>query len=507
MQLSEALIGEFCIFRLNYLIIFLATKRSPRVFASFWAMPKEGEWTFRSNRNRDARIVVVAKKDSIQYVCSNCGAAAQTWSGKCYVCGEWNTMQETLSSGDVASLQSKGSKLTSQTITSSLAHDMPRLKTGIAEVDTVLGGGVVAGSVNLIAGQPGIGKSTLLLQLANTLSKNYKVLYVSGEESAHQIGLRAERLGASAKNLQLATSTVTDDIAATIASGDYQLVIVDSIQTVSCKNIASAAGTVSQITNSTHLLTTAAKSTDTALVIVGHVTKEGSIAGPKVLEHVVDVVLQLEGDRYGGFKLLRAIKNRYGSTNEAGIFEMTDKGLETVQNPSAALLAERQISDGSIVLATIEGTRPILVEVQALVNRTSYGYPKRAASGIDLNRVNLLIAMLERRTKLNLADQDIYINIVGGIKLSEPAADLAICMAIASASKGMQLKGNAVVFGEVGLSGEIRHVPYVDKRLAEAKKLGFETAIGPMQKDGKKLPGYSGMKDVKSALNSFLSKD
>lgn len=449
----------------------------------------------------------MAKKDSIQYVCNACGATSPTWSGKCYSCGEWNTLEESLTSGAVAAAQSSGRKLAAQTITKTLAKDMPRFKTGMDEVDNVLGGGVVAGSVNLIAGQPGIGKSTLLLQLAHTLAKNYKVLYVSGEESAHQIGLRAERLGASTNKLQLATSTVADDIAATIASNDYELVIVDSIQTISCSAVSAAAGSVSQITNSTHMLTAAAKTTNTALIIVGHVTKEGSIAGPKVLEHLVDVVLQLEGDRYGGFKLLRAVKNRYGSTNEAGIFEMVDSGLQPVDNPSAALLAERQVSDGSIVLATMEGTRPLLVEVQALVNRTSYGYPKRAASGIDLNRVNLLIAMLERRTKLNLADQDIYINIVGGIKLTEPAADLAICMAIASASKGMQLKGNAVVFGEVGLSGEIRHVPYIDKRLAEAKKLGFDTAVGPIQREGKKLASYQGMKDIKSALNTFLSKD
>lgn len=446
-------------------------------------------------------------KNITQYVCSDCGASTQTWSGKCYSCGAWNTLQESLTASATSAIAKAGSKLQPQTITKSLASDMPRLKTGMAEVDTVLGGGIVAGSVTLIAGQPGIGKSTLLLQLAYLLAAKYKVLYVSGEESAHQIGLRAQRLGAGAKKLQLATSTVADDIAATIASGEYELVIVDSIQTVSCSDVSSAAGSVSQITNSTHVLTAAAKTTNTALILVGHVTKEGSIAGPKVLEHVVDVVLQLEGDRYGGFKLLRAVKNRYGSTNEAGIFEMTDTGMHTVDNPSAALLAERQASDGSIVLATLEGTRPLLVEVQALVNRTSYGYPKRAASGIDLNRVNLLVAMLERRTKLNLADQDIYVNIVGGIKLSEPAADLAICMAIASASKGMQLKGNAVVFGEVGLSGEIRHVPHLDKRVSEAKKLGFDTAIGPVQKDSKKIAGYQGMKDVKTALNSFLEKE
>jgi DNA repair protein RadA/Sms len=449
----------------------------------------------------------MAKKNLTQYVCSNCGAATQTWSGKCFSCGEWNTLEESISVGSASDIKSGGRALKPQSVSASAAKDMPRLSTGISEVDTVLGGGIVAGSVNLIAGQPGIGKSTLMLQLAYMISKKHRVLYVSGEESAHQISLRAQRLGKGSEAMQLATSTVADDIAATIVSGDYELVVIDSIQTIACKDVASAAGSVSQITNSTHLLTAAAKGTNTALLIVGHVTKEGSIAGPKVLEHLVDVVLQLEGDRYGGFKLLRAVKNRYGSTNEAGIFEMTDKGLATVDNPSAALLAERQISDGSIVLATMEGTRPLLVEVQALVNRTNYGYPKRAASGIDINRVNLLIAMLERRTKLNLAEQDIYINIVGGIKLTEPAADLAVCMAIASASKGMQLAENAVVFGEVGLSGEIRHVPFTEKRIAEAKKLGFDAAIGPIQKGTSKVSGYNGMKDIKTALNTFLSKN
>ena len=449
----------------------------------------------------------MAKKPAVRYVCSNCGAISSSWSGRCAQCGEWNTLEEQLSAATVAGSVAGGRVLRSQTVAKSVAADQPRLKTGMAEVDDVFGGGIVAGSVNLIAGQPGIGKSTLLLQLAYAVAAKLPVLYVSGEESAHQIGLRAERLGTLRSDLQLATSTSADDIAATIAGGGYKLVIIDSIQTVSCGAIASAAGTVSQITNSTRLLTLAAKQSDTAIILVGHVTKEGAIAGPKVLEHVVDVVLQLEGDRYGGFKLLRAIKNRFGSTNEAGIFEMVEQGLKPVENPSAALLSERQASDGSVVLATLEGTRPLLVEVQALVNRTSYGYPKRAASGFDLNRLNLLVAMLERRTKLKLGEQDIYINIVGGIQIHEPAADLAICLAIGSAAKGLQLKKNSVVFGEVGLSGEVRHVPHADKRLAEAKKLGFDGAIGPQQKTGKKLTGLHPVTDVRNALNQFLEKD
>jgi DNA repair protein RadA/Sms len=449
----------------------------------------------------------MAKKDSVQYVCSNCGAASPTWSGKCYACGEWNTLQEQLSVTSISGAGRSARKLEAQTISKSLARDYPRLQFGFDDIDAVLGGGLVAGSVNLIAGQPGIGKSTLLLQLAHKLAAKHSVLYVSGEESVHQIGLRADRLKTSAPKLKLATSTSADDIAATVASGEYKVVIIDSIQTIAASAISSAAGSVSQITNSTQLVSYAAKQAGTALILVGHVTKEGSIAGPKVLEHVVDVVLQLEGDRYGGFKVLRAIKNRYGSTNEAAILEMKNEGLMPVENPSAALLAERQVSDGSVVLATMEGTRPLLVEVQALVNRTSYGYPKRTASGLDLNRLNLLIAMLERRTKLNLADHDIYVNVVGGIRLTEPAADLAVVMAIASAARGMQLKSNAVVFGEVGLSGEIRHVPYADKRMAEARKLGFEAVVGPVIKGNKKTADYFGMKDVRTALNTFLEKD
>lgn len=451
----------------------------------------------------------MARKQTVRFVCLNCGAISSAWAGRCAQCGEWNTLQEEAVSGTSTAGKSvpAGKALKTEAVDKLVLHDQPRLTSGLAEVDDVFGGGVVAGSVNLVAGQPGIGKSTLLLQLAYAVAADYPVLYVSAEESAHQVGLRAERLGALRPELQLATSTVADDIAASIASGEYKLVVVDSVQAISCSAVASAAGTVSQITNSTHLLTTAAKQSGTAIVLVGHVTKEGAIAGPKILEHVVDVVLQLEGDRYGGFKVLRAVKNRFGSTNEAGIFEMVESGLKPVSNPSAALLAERQVSDGSVVLATLEGTRPLLVEVQALVNKTSYGYPKRAASGIDLNRVNLLVAMLERRTKLNLADQDIYVNIVGGMRITEPAADLAVCMAIGSAAKGLQLKAHAVVFGEVGLSGEVRHVPFIEKRIAEAKKMGFEAAIGPKQKSGRQPSFLRAVPDVRSGLNQFLEKD
>lgn len=453
----------------------------------------------------------MAKKPAKRYVCSNCGAITSSYSGRCAQCGEWNTVQEQLPAATVAGSVAAGKPLEPKSVAKSVAADQARLAGGLKEVDDVFGGGIVAGSVNLIAGQPGIGKSTLLLQLAYAVSARHPVLYVSGEESEHQIGMRAKRLGAARKELELVTSTSSDDIAATIASGKYDLVVVDSIQSIACGAVDSAAGNISQITNSTQLLTLAAKRSNTAVILVGHVTKEGSIAGPKVLEHAVDVVLQLEGDRYGGFKLLRGVKNRFGSTNETGIFEMEEQGLKPVENPSAALLAERKVSDGSVVLAAMEGTRPLLVEVQALVNRTAFGYPKRTASGFDLNRLNLLVAMLERRTKLKLSEQDIYINIVGGIRITEPAADLAVCLAIGSAAKGLQLKKNAVVFGEVGLSGEVRHVPYADKRVKEAKKLGFDGTIGPRGRSNAskaaKLPGLSGVTDVRSALNQFLEKD
>ena len=443
------------------------------------------------------------------FVCQNCGASYPKWTGKCENCGEWNTLVEqiveTKGTSAVARSHSRGKILKPQSMRSIAAEDsVRRLPTGIADLDTVLGGGILPAGVMLLAGQPGIGKSTLLMQVAAHVAERSSVLYVSGEESASQVKLRATRLGAtSGDDLQFVASTSADDIAATIRSGQYKLVIIDSIQTLSLEEIASAPGTVSQITNSSNVIIRAAKASGAAVILVGHVTKEGSIAGPKVLEHLVDVVLQFEGDRYGGFKVVRAVKNRYGSTSEAAIFEMNDKGLRVVENPSAALLAERQNADGSVVLATLEGNRPILVEIQALVNSTNFGYPKRTASGFDLNRLNLLIAVLEKRTKLNLSDKDIYVNVVGGLKLADRAADLAVAMAIASAAAGRKLDDGLVVFGEVGLGGEIRSAQGADKRLNEAKKLGFTQAIAPAT-SGKKNSFVKGVKDLRQALIGYL---
>jgi DNA repair protein RadA/Sms len=449
----------------------------------------------------------MVKKSSVQFVCQQCGASRPKWSGRCDSCGSWNSLVEQITESTGASVvaSSKGKALKAQAIADVTASDQKgRIATGMPDVDMVLGGGIVPASVVLIAGQPGIGKSTLLMQLAFMVAKNEPVLYISGEESAGQVKVRATRLGASHENLHLVSSTSADDIAATIREGKFKLVIVDSIQTLAMEALSSAPGSVGQITNSSNLITRTAKASDTALVLVGHVTKEGSIAGPKVLEHMVDVVLNLEGDRYGGFKVLRAVKNRYGSTNEAAIFEMNDEGLVPVANPSAALLEERLSSDGSVVLATLEGNRPLLVEIQALVNKTNFGYPKRTASGFDLNRLNVLVAVLERRTKLNLSDSDIYINVVGGMKLQDPAADLAVCMAIASASTQFALDPGAVVFGEVGLSGEVRSVPQAEKRSAEAKKLGFTYAIGP--KNTKKNAFVKPIGSMREALTTFLRK-
>ena len=425
-------------------------------------------------------------KSKSQFVCQQCGATYAKWMGQCSNCNAWNSLVEQVASESaggksaVAKGAVSGKKLDYVKLKTVVPSDAKaRLLTEFGDLNTVLGGGILMGSVSLLAGQPGIGKSTLLMQICAEIAKGHDVLYISGEESAGQVKLRAERLGANSERLNFAASTSGNDIAKTIETGEFDLVIVDSIQTLAMDEIASAPGTVSQVTNCGNLIIRAAKKTDTAVVIVGHVTKEGTLAGPKVLEHLVDVVLNFEGDRYGGFKTVRAVKNRFGSTNEVAIFEMAEEGLKEVQNPSAALLAERTNTDGSVILATMNGNRPILVEIQALATKTNFGYPKRTASGFDLNRLNLLVAVLERRTKLKLSDQDIFVNVVGGMKLNDSAADLAVCMAIASAVAGRKLGEEYVVFGEVGLGGEIRSAFRTDQRIAEARKLGFKHAIGP----------------------------
>ena len=426
-------------------------------------------------------------KSKSQFVCQQCGATYAKWVGQCNNCSAWNSLVEQVMEGStingksaVAKGQASGKKLDYTKISAITPSDAKaRLVTQFNDLNTVLGGGILMGSVSLLAGQPGMGKSTLLMQICAEVAKEHNVLYVSGEESAGQVKLRAVRLGAESDKLSFAASTSANDIAKTIETGEFDLVIVDSIQTLAMDEISSAPGTVSQVTNSGNLIIRAAKSTDTAVVIVGHVTKEGTLAGPKVLEHLVDVVLNFEGDRYGGFKTVRAVKNRFGATNEVAIFEMVAAGLKEVANPSEALLAERTNTDGSVILATLEGNRPLLVEIQALATKSNYGYPKRTASGFDLNRLNLLIAVLERRTKLRLSEMDVFINVVGGIKLADSAADLAVCMAIASAVAGRKLDEKYVVFGEVGLGGEIRSAFRADQRIAEAKKLGFLHAIGP----------------------------
>ena len=451
-------------------------------------------------------------KATKQYVCQNCGAHYSKWAGHCNNCDAWNTIVEDLvvedssSAGKFALAQAKssGKTLSFSSIKEIAASDeKERLRTEFDSLNEVLGGGILRGSVILFAGQPGIGKSTILMQICAKIANGHKVLYVSGEESAGQVKMRAVRLGANSETLSFAASTSGNDIAKTISDGEFELVIVDSIQTLAINEISSAPGTVSQITNAGNLIIQAAKKTDTAVIIVGHVTKEGTLAGPKVLEHLVDVVLNFEGDRYGGFKTIRAVKNRFGSTSEAAIFEMTEKGLQEVQNPSAALLAERQNTDGSIILATLEGTRPLLVEIQALVSTTNFGYPKRASSGFDLNRLNLLIAVIEQRTKLKLDDKDIFLNVVGGIKIKDSAADLAVCLAIASAAAGRKLSEEYVVFGEVGLGGEIRSAFRPDQRIGEAKKLGFKHAIAPATIHDKfVIP----VKDLRTTLIKYVNE-
>ncbi len=446
-------------------------------------------------------------KSTTQFVCQSCGGSELRWAGRCPQCGAWNSLVETALPVQSSTFGSKPAPPAHAALPEKLSsvdrQRHQRISTGIKDVDSVLGGGIVPGAVMLLSGDPGIGKSTLVLQMAAHLSATRPILYISGEESAAQIKLRADRLGLGAADLSLLCETNADTIAATIESGSYDLVIIDSIQTLATERLSGAAGSIGQITACSQILQEIAKRKHCAMLIIGHVTKDGAIAGPKILEHLVDVVLYIEGERAGNFKVLRGVKNRFGSTSEVGIFEMKEAGLMPVENPSAALLSERQPGPGSVVLAAIEGSRPVLVEVQALVSKSVFGYPKRTSVGIDLNRLNLLVAVLTKRAGLDLNDQDIYVNIVGGLRLTEPAADLAIILSIASAFTSKPIKPGLVTFGEVGLGGEIRKVGQVEKRLAEAKKLGFSGAIGPKQTTpaGKMV----GVSDITTAVAQGLA--
>lgn len=422
-----------------------------------------------------------------RFLCQECGASHLKWAGKCEACGSWNTLLE-----EVVQTVPKGmSKERSQGVNFfPLKGDVSNYKRYVsnnAEFDRVCGGGLVPGSVILVGGDPGIGKSTLLLQIMAALSKNIRVAYISGEEAIDQVRLRAKRLNVEDADVKLASSTNLRDILSTLESPDAaQVVIIDSIQTMYIDSIDSAPGTVSQVRSCSQELIRLAKMRDLVVILVGHVTKEGMIAGPKVLEHMVDTVLYFEGERGHQFRILRSVKNRFGATDEIGVFSMTDRGLLEVNNPSALFLSERtQDTAGSVVFAGVEGTRPILVEVQALIAPSSYASPRRSVVGWDLQRLNMILAVLEARCGIALGFKDIYLNIAGGLKIQEPAADLAVAAALLSAYSGANLDDDCVVFGEIGLSGEIRQVNLSDVRIKEASKLGFKSCIVPKQKSSK----------------------
>lgn len=427
----------------------------------------------------------MAKKPSRQFVCRNCGTAYPKWVGQCEACSEWNTLEEETVeplAASTASGAAKGRRIKLEGL-DGIAKPPPRIETTIAEFDRVLGGGLVPASVVLVGGDPGIGKSTLLLQAACRLAGNgERVLYISGEEAVDQIRLRALRLGVGTTKLDLAASINVADIVSTLeAEADVKAVIIDSIQTMWLETVASAPGTVSQVRACAFELIRLAKRRGFSLILVGHVTKEGALAGPRVLEHMVDAVMYFEGDRGHQFRILRAAKNRFGATDEIGVFAMTDRGLEEVSNPSALFLAERRGNiAGSAVFAGLEGTRPVLLEVQALLSpKSGDGAPRRAVVGWDTGRLSMLLAVLETRCGLKLSGMDVYLNFAGGLKVVEPAADLAVAAALISAASGVPTSSGEVYFGEVGLSGEVRQVAQADARLKEAAKLGFDQATLP----------------------------
>ena len=424
------------------------------------------------------------KNKKTVYFCQECGYESAKWMGQCPGCKAWNTFgEETVSakkpaSGTTGRTEKRQEPVILRDI--SLSED-ERQTTKIGELDRVLGGGIVPGSLVLVGGDPGIGKSTLLLQVCRNLAeRQVSVLYISGEESLRQIKLRANRIGEFSDKLQLLCETNLEVIREVIQRKKPEVVVIDSIQTMFHEDVSSAPGSVSQVRESTNILMQIAKGMGVSIFIVGHVTKEGNVAGPRVLEHMVDTVLYFEGDRHASYRILRAVKNRFGSTNEIGVFEMCGTGLEEVKNPSEFLLNGRpEDASGSVVACSMEGTRPILVEIQALVCQSNFGIPRRTAVGTDFNRVNLLMAVLEKKVGIHLGSSDAYVNIAGGMKMTEPAIDLGICLAVVSSCKDIVIPDNVMVFGEVGLSGEIRAVSMAGQRVQEAKKLGFETVMLP----------------------------
>ena len=450
----------------------------------------------------------MAKAKTI-FVCSECGNESPKWLGKCPACNSWNTFYE--QKIDKYTETNKAEKKINNTpkpLNTYVGQESDRTSTGYMELDRVLGGGLVRGSLILLGGEPGIGKSTLILQLCEKVQGEGKVLYVSGEESAEQIKLRADRLGVKNDDLLFLGETDIDIVKEAITEIKPKLVIIDSIQTMYSDEISAAAGSVSQVREITSQIMRTCKAEQITTVIIGHVTKEGNIAGPRVLEHMVDTVLYLEGERYNTYRILRAVKNRFGSTNEIGMFEMKQEGMCEVTNPSDILITEREDNpSGSCIVASIEGTRPILVEIQALTSQTVFGLPKRTANGFDYNRLAVLIAVLEKRAGLSLGSQDVYLNIAGGLKLSEPAVDLGIISTVASAYKNISISQNVVVMGEVGLTGEVRRINLIEKRLKEAEKLGFKKCIIPENnkkslKDNYKLD-IIGVKNIGEALRNL----
>ena len=436
-------------------------------------------------------------KIKTKYVCQSCGYENPKWLGRCPECMKWNTFVEEIeeksikSGRETISIDNKSLKKP-VSINSITIEKEDRFSTGINELNRVLGGGIVKGSLVLVGGDPGIGKSTLLLQVSESVAQTgKKVLYISGEESESQIKMRAERLGVKSENLYISAENNINIIEANLENFTPDLIILESIQTVFTPDISSAPGTVSQIKEGTARFMGISKKRGISTFIVGHVTKEGSLAGPKLLEHMVDTVLYFEGERYNTYRLIRAVKNRFGSTNELGVFEMRDNGLNELDNPSKVLIAEKPKDvAGSVIVSTVEGTRPMLLELQALVSPTSFGIPRRTATGIDFNRMNILLAVLEKRVGMQIQNQDVYINIVGGIKINEPSMDLGVVLAVASGFKNIPIKADVAVAGEVGLTGEIRGVSFIDKRIAECKKLGFRKIVIPKT-------NYDVVKDVK----------